>query len=209
MQRRALLKLSLLAGASAASMHTSAAPAEKPTDGTPAQFLPKKAADTAPQDNDIEKYPKCPYCGMDRRYNHRARMLIHYGNDVPDPLCSIHCAAISLALNLTLDPKAIYVGDNAVESDPRPLVEVGQATFLVGSDLPGVMTRNSKVAYGSAAAARAAQKEHGGQLADFRQTLRIAFTDLAEDVEMIRQGREERRKRAARKAAAQEGRGNE
>jgi nitrous oxide reductase accessory protein NosL len=201
MKRREALKLSLLAGAGLAVPAASAAPAacEKETDGTPAQFLPKKPPDPAPQADDLEKYPDCPYCGMDRRYNHRARMLIHYGNDAPDPLCSMHCGAISLALNLSLDPKAIYVADNAVATDPRPLVEVGQASFLVGSDLPGVMTWNSKVAYGSATAAEAARKVHGGRIMDFQQTIKVAFGDLADDLERMRKGREERRRRAAKK----------
>ena len=84
--------------------------------------------------------------------------------------------------------------------DPRPLVEVSKATFLIGSDIPGVMTKNSKVAYSSAEAATAAQKIHGGELMDFQQTLKISFTDLADDVAMMRRNREERRKRAAKKA---------
>jgi copper chaperone NosL len=198
MKRRELLKLSLFAGAGIAAPAARAA-CDKETDGTPAQFIPKKAADPTPQDNDVEKYPNCPYCGMDRRYNHKARMLIHYGNEVPDPLCSIHCGVISLAINLALDPKAIYVGDNAIETDPRPLVEVSKATFLVGSDLPGVMTWNSKVAYSSAEAATAAQKAHGGKLMDFQETLKVSFADLADDLERMRKGREERRRRAAKK----------
>ncbi len=198
MKRRELLKLSLFAGAGMATPAARAA-CDKETDGTPAQFVPKKPADPRPQEDDVEKYPNCPYCGMDRRYNPRARMLIHYGNDVPDPLCSIHCGTISLAINLALDPKAIYVADNAIETDPRPLVEVSKATFLVGSDLPGVMTWNSKMAYGSAEAAAAAQKVHGGTLMDFQQTLKVSFTDLADDLERMRKGREERRRRAARK----------
>jgi nitrous oxide reductase accessory protein NosL len=198
MKRREALKLSLLAGAGLA-MPAARAACEKETDRTPAQFLPKFAPDPAPHEKDVEKYPTCPYCGMDRRYNHETRMLIHYGNDLPDPLCSIHCAVISLAINLSLDPKAIYVGDNAIETAPRPLVEVSKATFLVGSDIPGVMTANSKVAYGSTTAAAAALKIHGGTLMDFQQTLKVSFTDLAVDLERMRKGREERRKRAAKK----------
>lgn len=198
MKRREALKLSLFAGAGFA-VPTAQAACEKETDRTPAQYLPKFVPDPAPHESDVEKYPTCPYCGMDRRYNHPSRMLIHYGNDVPDPLCSIHCAVISLAINLSLDPKAIYVGDNAIETDPRPLVEVSKATFLVGSDIPGVMTANSKVAYSSSAAAATAQKVHGGKLMDFQQTLKISFTDLADDLERMRKGREERRRRAAKK----------
>lgn len=198
MKRRDVLKLPLLAGV-ATLTPTAHAACPKETDRTPAQFQPKFAPDPAPHEKDVEKYPTCPYCGMDRRYNHESRMLIHYGNDLPDPLCSIHCATISLAINLALDPKAIYVGDNAIEAAPRPLVEVSKATFLVGSDMPGVMTANSKVAYSTDEAATAAQKIHGGKLMDFQQTLKVSFTDLADDLERMRKAREERRRRAAKK----------
>ena len=202
MKRRDVLRFSLLAGAGIAVPAAGATVQDcgrNEADGTPAQFLPKTAADPAPQAGDLEKYLICPYCGMDRRYFHKTRMLIQYGNDVPDPLCAIHCAAISLALNLTLDPKAIYVADNAIDTDPRPLIEVEKATFLVGSDIPGIMTSNSKVAYGSVAAATAAMSKHGGKLMDFQQAIRVAFADLADDMDGMRRAREERRKHAERR----------
>jgi hypothetical protein len=34
---------------------------------------------------------------------------------------------------------------------------------------------------------------------DFQQTLKVAFTDLADDLERMRKAREERRRRAAKK----------
>jgi len=203
MNRRELLRASLASGTGmlvAPARAAAAAADAASTDGTPAQFLPKARPDPAPQKDDLDKYLICPYCGMDRRYFHKTRMLIHYSNDVPDPLCAIHCAAISIALNLRLDPKAIYVADNGVDADPRPLLEAEKATFLVGSDIPGVMTTNSKMAYGSPAAAAAAQREHGGKLMDFRQALRVAFADLVDDMDGMRRAREERGRRAVRRA---------
>lgn len=198
--RRRLLKLSLLASAGIAGGPVAQAAdciCSKPqSDGTPAQFLPKTASDATPQDDDLGKYPICPYCGMDRRYFHKSRMLIHYAGEVPDPLCSLHCAVISLALNLSLDPKAIYVADNAALVTPYPLIDAEKASFLVGSGLPGVMTGKSKVAYGSRQAAMRAQEMHGGELLDLAQTLRTAFADLADDMDSMRRAREERRKRA-------------
>lgn len=195
MDRRDLLKLSLAAGAGLAA---SAAQAQAPAcaaDGTPAQFVPKRPADPKAAENDIEKFPKCPYCGMDRKQFHHSRMLVQYSDDLPDGTCSLHCAAISLAVNVDREPKAIYVGDNAAAGDQKPLVEVGKATFLVGSSLKGVMTKRSKVAFGTADAAKAAQAANGGELAGFDQALAAAYADMAADVSMIRKNREERRKR--------------
>jgi copper chaperone NosL len=71
MDRREALKLSLLAGAGLAAGGAQAQQACA-TDGTPAQFVPKKAADANPLENELDKYPKCPYCGMDRKEHHRA-----------------------------------------------------------------------------------------------------------------------------------------
>jgi copper chaperone NosL len=193
MKRRDLLKLSLAAtGLVATSAHAHDA---CPADGTPAQFIPKKAADVSPQENDIEKFPKCPYCGMDRKMYHHSRMLIQYSDDLPDGTCSLHCASISLAVNIDREPKAILVGDNAAAAEIKPLIEIDKATFLIGSQIKGVMTKRSKVAYGNEEAAKAAMMANGGELGSFDKALLAAYTDMAQDASMVRKNREERRKR--------------
>jgi nitrous oxide reductase accessory protein NosL len=194
MDRRSALKLSLLAGVGVATGHAHAQQA-CPGDGTPMQFIPKKPADPKASENDIEKYPKCPYCGMDRKQYHHSRMLLQYSDDLADGTCSIHCSAISLSLNVDREPKALWVGDNAAAGDIKPLVEVDKATFLVGSKIPGVMTANSKVAYGTEDAAKAAQAANGGELVKFDQALLAAYTDMSKDVTRIRKMRAERKRK--------------
>ena len=195
MDRRDLLKLSLAAGAGLAAQTARAQAPACAADGTPAQFAPKKPADAKAGENDIDKYPKCPYCGMDRKQYHHSRMLIQYSDDLPDGTCSLHCAAVSLSLNVDREPKVIYVGDNAAAGEPKPLVEVDKATFLIGSKLPGVMTAKSKVAYGSEEAAKAAQAANGGGLGNFDQALLAAYTGMSQDVSAIRKRRAERRRK--------------
>lgn len=198
MNRRNLLKLSLATAGLAALPPAHAAEA-CPGDGTPVQFVPKKAPDPKAAENDIEKYPKCPYCGMDRKQYHHSRMLVHYSDDVADGTCSLHCAAISLSLNVDREPKSIYVSDNASSADLKPLVEVDKATFLIGSQIKGVMTKRSKVAYGNEAAAKSSQESNGGDLDNFDKALLASYTDMAQDVSMIRKNREERRKKMMQK----------
>lgn len=195
MDRRNALKLSLLAGAGLAAGHARANHGCE-GDGTPMQFIPKRPADPQANINDIEKYPKCPYCGMDRKQFHHSRMLVQYSDNLADGTCSLHCAAISLSLNVDREPKAIWVGDNAAPGDAKPLVDVDKATFLVGSKIPGVMTARSKVAYGNADAAKAAQAANGGEIANFDGALLAAYTDMANDVSRIRKMRAERRQKA-------------
>jgi len=195
MDRREALKMSVLASIGLAAAGKANAQPGCTGDGTPAQFIPKTAADPQPQVDDIAKHPKCPYCGMDRKQFHHSRMVVHYGDDLADGTCSLHCAAISLSLNIDRDPKALWVGDNAVEGDTKPLVEVEKAGFLVGSKLPGVMTARSKVAYGNAEAAKASQAANGGEIVDFDQALLAAYTDMSADVTRIRKNRAERRRK--------------
>ena len=195
MDRREALKMSVLASIGLAAAGKANAQSACAGDGTPAQFIPKAAADPQPQVDDIAKYPKCPYCGMDRKQYHHSRMVVHYGDDLADGTCSLHCSAISLALNIDRDPKALWVGDNAVEGDTKPLVEVEKASFVVGSKLPGVMTARSKVAYGNADAAKASQAANGGELTDFDGALLAAYTDMSADVTRIRKNRAERRRK--------------
>lgn len=197
MHRRDLLKLPVAAAGLAAATATAAGTC--PGDGTPAQFSPKRAPDPRPLDDDLGKTPLCPYCGMDRRRFHSSRMVIHYSDDLSDGVCSLHCAAISLSLNVDREPKAIAVADNASANEPMPLVEVAKATFLIGSQIKGVMSKRSKVAYGSEEAAKAALAADGGELGDFDKALLAAYIDMAQDVAMIRKLREERRKKAMRK----------
>lgn len=194
MDRREALKLSLLTGAALATGHAHAQQA-CPGDGTPMQFIPKKPADPKANESDIEKYPKCPYCGMDRKQYHHSRMLLQYSDDLADGTCSLHCSAISLSLNVDREPKMMWVGDNAAAGDVKPLIEVDKASFLVGSKIPGVMTANSKVAYGTEEAAKGAQAAQGGELVKFDQALLIAYTDMAKDVSRIRKMRAERKRK--------------
>lgn len=197
MERRDLLKFSL-AAAGLAAMPARASESCL-GDGTPAQFVPKKPADPKPLENDIEKFPKCPYCGMDRKQFHHARMLVHYSDDLADGACSLHCAAISLSLNVDREPKGIYVADNASDAGLKPLVEVEQAVFLIGSQIKGVMTTRSKIAYVSEESAKASQAANGGELGNFDKALLAAYTDMAQDVAMIRKNREERRRKMMQK----------
>ncbi|MGB4064637.1 MAG: nitrous oxide reductase accessory protein NosL [Azonexus sp.] len=196
MKRRDLLKMSVLSGFAAASTQASAN-TSCATDGTPNQFIPKKPADAKPLENEFEKYPKCPYCGMDRKEHHRARMLVQYADDLSDGVCSIHCLSLSLGVNVDREPKNIWGPDYGATIEPRPLVPVDNLIYLIGADLKHAMTKRSKHSFASLSTAKEFQAKHGGSLGNFNDALRESYLDMASDVGMIRKNREERRKRAA------------
>ncbi len=132
---------------------------------------------------------------MNRTMWNHSRHLVHYDDNLADGTCSLHCLAISLSLNLDRGPKAIYAADFGSDSKIKPLVNVDEATYLAESDLPGTMTKQSKMAFSSPDAAKAAKKSHGGELVDLDEALTRAYLSMAKDTAMIRKKRAAKRKK--------------
>lgn len=169
------------------------------TDGTPLQFMPKGPKDPNPLESELEKYPSCPYCGMNRTKFSHTRHLIHYADDLADGTCSIHCAAISLSLNLDRGPKAIYVGDAGSEAQVKPLIDANKAHYVIDAGKMGTMTSRSKFAYADTAKAQAA----GGEVTNFDGAITAAYADMAKDTVLIRGRRAEKRRKAKEGAMGQ------
>jgi copper chaperone NosL len=200
MKRREIIRRSIAAFCAAGAGSSAMAEQHpKPADAAQGQAVSGKPVDAAPHVNDIEKFPKCNYCGMDRRRFHHSRMLLHYLDDSAEGVCSLRCAATSLALNLGRGTRAIWVGDNASPEEAKPLTDAEKASYLIGSSIRGVMTRRSKVAYSSVEAAEASKGANGGEIVDFDKALLAAYADIAEAVAMSRKNREERMQRMQKK----------
>ncbi len=158
--------------------------------------------DAEPLKDELTKYPRCRYCGMMRAKFSSTRMLLVYENGGVDPTCSLHCAAISLALNMDLGPKEMYVGDAGADGDIKPLTDAGKAQYVIDPSKPGVMTKVSKLAYSGrakadAAAAAEASAKAGAKVVDFDTALTDAYLGMAQDTIMIRKRRAEMRKKKA------------
>jgi nitrous oxide reductase accessory protein NosL len=168
-------------------------------DGTPLQFIPKTPPDDNPLQDELTKYPRCPYCGMSRSKWHHSRHLVQYDDGLVDGTCSIHCLAISLSLNIDRGPKAIYAADFGSDATVKPLMEVDKVTYLIGSSLRGTMSMNSKMAFASADKAKLYQADKGGDLTDFDKALTLTYVGMAKDTLGIRKRRAERRRRMMEK----------
>ena len=182
-------------------------PAEKPV--SPMQWTDENGltrflkVDTDPLTDEFTKYPRCPYCGMMREMYSHTRHLIVYGNDTVDGTCSLHCAAISLALNMDAGPKTIYAGDAGAEGEVKPLADSAAMTYVIDPAKPGTMTAVSKWAYADAAKAEAAvAASPGAKAVGFDEALVLAFGDMAKDTLMIRKRRGEKRKQMGMAAPA-------
>jgi nitrous oxide reductase accessory protein NosL len=181
MDRRALLKGGLLMLAAAPAI------AEESKEARP---------DPSPLDGELDKYPKCSQCGMDRRKFHRTRHLIHFDDGTAEGTCSIHCVGVSLVRSLRKDTQAVYVADFGAEAEPRPLVNVETARYIIGGDFPAVMSKRPKTAFANPEAAKTAQAAKGGELADYDQALAASFADLVDSLKMRRQRRAEKMHKA-------------
>lgn len=133
-------------------------------------------------EKDVEKIPSCQYCGMDREKFGSTRMLIEYENGTTIGTCSIHCAAVDLAQSFGKAIKAIRVADYRTGR----LVEAGEATWVVGAALPGVMASKSRLAFSAKTDAEAFRKEKGGEIADFDAAITSTYCDMWPDTQGIR-----------------------
>lgn len=133
----------------------------------------------APLDNELEKYPRCVICNMDRRKFHYARHLLHYADGHVHGTCSVHCVGECMLRERRRGFQAIYAPDFASSVEPKPLIEVSSATYLIGSDLHGVMTPVSKVSFASREAALQARLTYGGEIGSFGTAISISMEETA------------------------------
>lgn len=134
---------------------------------------------------DIAAIPSCPYCGMDRLKFAHSRVLIEYEDGTRMGVCSLHCAAIDLSLNIDKAPRTIWVADY----NSKRLVDAEKAAWVMDPAKPGVMTRTAKWAFEKNDDALKFTQENGGRLAAFEESLQAAYQDMYADVKMIREKR--------------------
>jgi copper chaperone NosL len=134
---------------------------------------------------DIQDHPSCKYCGMDRQKFDYSRMLTEYGDGSSFGSCSIHCTAIDLAQAFDKQIKAFMVGDY----NKKNLIDAEKASWVIGGNKPGVMTKTAKWAFADQKDAEAFIKENGGKLANFEDAMKTSYEDMYNDTKMIREKR--------------------
>ena len=134
---------------------------------------------------DIQKHSSCKYCGMNRQQFAHSRVLIEYDDASTVGTCSIHCAAVDLAINIDKTPKAIQVG----EYNSKALIDAEKASWVIGGSKMGVMTKRAKWAFDKKEDAEKFIKENGGENATFDVAMKAAYEDMYQDTKMIREKR--------------------
>ncbi len=137
------------------------------------------------QGEDTKQMPACRYCGMDRQQFAHSRILIEYEDGTSVGMCSIHCAAVELALQIDKTPKTILVGDYGSKS----LIDGEKTFWVVGGGKMGVMTKRAKWAFEKKEDAEKFVKENGGEISTFETVIKTAYEDMYADTKMIRERR--------------------
>lgn len=136
-------------------------------------------------EDDVKKHPACKYCGMEREKFAHSRVYIEYDDGTTEGMCSIHCAAIDLALNIDKTPKAIMVGDY----NTKRLIDAEKAFWVIGGNKTGVMTKRAKWAFEKKEDAEKFIKGNGGKLVTFDEAMKATYEDMYHDIKMIREMR--------------------
>jgi copper chaperone NosL len=134
---------------------------------------------------DVQRHPSCKHCGMDREYFAHSRMLVQYSDGSEVGTCSIHCLAIELILDLNKTPQKIEVADY----NKKTLVDAEKASWVIGGDKPGVMTKRPKWAFEKKSDAEAFIQANGGSPATFEEAMKASYEDMYADTKMIRERR--------------------
>jgi len=131
---------------------------------------------------DIVQHKTCKYCNMDRQQYAHSRMVLVYSDGEEFGSCSLHCTAVDLALHIDKTPKAILAADY----NTRELTDAESAYWVIGGNLPGVMTKRAKWAFAEKRDAQEFVTKNGGAIATFDQAMKASYEDMHADSKMIR-----------------------
>jgi len=121
----------------------------------------------------------CTLCGMDLQKYNQTRYILTLGNGTEKHTCSIHCAAIILK---KYDCKKIKAADYLTGK----MINAKNAYYLIGSNIKGVMSKRSKLAFADKNKAADFKKNHGGRLTNFKGGLSAAMDEMSEDMVILK-----------------------
>jgi copper chaperone NosL len=136
-----------------------------------------------------DKTAGCSYCGMSLTKFANSAVTIAYDDGSTVETCSIHCAAIDMALNIDKGPDKILVG----EYNTKKKIDAEKAFWVLDDNNPGVMTTRAKWAFSTKSDAQDYIDLNcggQGQLLGFEAAMRATYDDMYSDTRMIRKKRQ-------------------
>jgi nitrous oxide reductase accessory protein NosL len=115
---------------------------------------------------------ECVICGMYLDLYEKTSLVILFNDDTTKSTCSLACASRVINQN-----RGRIKGVRVADFLTGKLFDADKAYYLEGSDIPGVMTYTSRLAFSSKAQALTFQKKHGGRIITFDQALKDQLED--------------------------------
>ena len=122
----------------------------------------------------------CPLCGMNLKIYHQTNNRLIFFDKTQSQTCSIFCAA-----QIYEKRPAEIDRWEVVNYETKNFIDAKKAHWLIGSDIPGVMTAVGKIAFSSLEDAQKYQKNHGGAIGTFDDALNRTLLDMGSDRKMI------------------------
>ncbi len=119
------------------------------------------------RDVNCSERQECAVCGMYIDLYERTRHVVHFNDRSPETTCSLACAAI-----LIEKYKGKIICVEAADFLTGKLIAADTANYLEGSDIPGVMSYTSRIAFSSKKKALSFRKKHGGRILSFEEALK-------------------------------------
>jgi len=139
---------------------------------------------TAEQAAQLQKGPEsswCPVCGMNLNMFYKTNHALTMEDGSVHQYCSLRC----LAMDLKNHPRQQHTA-RVVDVKTNRFIPAESAYYVVGSDIPGTMSRQSKLAFSSRWAAKSfSRKHHGQDILSFSEVLTLAGEQLQADNAML------------------------
>lgn len=129
----------------------------------------------------------CPVCGMKLasfyKTSHTATLL----TGKIEQYCSIRCLAVAMQ-----EYKIPHAMIEVIDAHTELLIKAESAHYVVGSDVPGTMSKTSKLAFKEIKDATEFAKKHGGTIVSFSDALQSAQDSLRGDIAMVQMKKEKK-----------------
>lgn len=129
------------------------------------------------QDGKTKDY--CPVCGMTLSNYYKTNHAATVNGEVHQ-YCSMHCLLDEADQNGTT-PTNIKVVDN----ESLKFIDVKDAFYVVGSKMPGTMSKISQYAFSTKKGAQEFSKKHGGKIVSFDVARKQMQESLEKDRKMV------------------------
>jgi len=129
----------------------------------------------------------CPVCGMKIESFYKTSHAATLPNGEKRQYCSIRCLAVDMQ-EYSIDLATV----EAVDAHSEKIIKAQEAFYVLGSEVPGTMSKTSKLAFEKKSDAEAFSKEHGGTLATFEEALAHAKDSLKSDIAMVQTKKEKK-----------------